>query len=352
MTARSETYRTVVGMFTDRSHAEQAIRDLKAAGFTESQIGVAMQNDEEQQRLIDDTGSQAAEGAAKGAVSGGIVGGLIGLLGSLLIPGVGPIVVGGVLASALTGAGVGAATGGLIGALIGLGVPEEDAQHFESGLQSGGILVTVDAGARVAEAVSILRQHDADLGPTGRSRYESLARTDIDSSAAATSGSAAGMASAADLDRERIELREEELDVRKRQVEAGEVRVRKEVVTEQRNIEVPVSREEVVIERRPVAGREAADGIDETEELRIPLRAEEVDVDKHTVVREELEVGKRRVDETRTVSDAVRREEARVDTEGDATIRQSTGSRGSWQGTERRRRRSKSYTGPERRATV
>ena len=34
---------------------------------------------------------------------------------------------------------------------------------------------------------------------------------------------------------------------------AGEVRVRKEVVTEQKNVEVPVSREEVVIERRPVA---------------------------------------------------------------------------------------------------
>ena len=353
MTARSETYRTVVGLFTERTHAEQAIRDLKAAGFTESQIGVAMQNDEEQQRLIDDTGSQAAEGAAKGAVSGGIVGGLIGLLGSLLIPGVGPIVVGGVLASALTGAGVGAATGGLIGALIGLGVPEEDAQHFDRGLQSGGILVTVDAGARTAEAVSIMQRHDADLGPTGRSRYESMAGTDIDSSAVATSSTATGTSTGRDLDRERIELREEELDVRKRQVEAGEVRVRKEVVTEQRSIEVPVSREEVVIERRPVAGRKAADGeIDETEELRIPLSAEEVDVDKHTVVREELEVGKRRVDETRTVSDAVRREEARVDTEGDATIRQTTGARGAWQGTERRRRRSKSYTGPERRVAV
>src|SRR5688500_14135783 len=83
MTARNEVTRTVVGMFTERKHAEQAIRDLKAAGFTEEQIGVAMQNRDDQQELIEDTGSQAAEGAAKGAVSGGVVGGLIGLLGSL-----------------------------------------------------------------------------------------------------------------------------------------------------------------------------------------------------------------------------------------------------------------------------
>jgi uncharacterized protein (TIGR02271 family) len=343
-----------VGLFTERTHAEQAIRDLKAAGFSDEQIGVAMQNREEQQQLIDDTGSQAAEGAAKGAVSGGIVGGLIGLLGSLLIPGVGPIVVGGVLASALTGAGIGAATGGLIGALMGLGVPEEDAQHFDRGLRSGGILVTVAAGSRVSDAVSILQGHGADLGPTGVSRFqEDYRTTDIDSSALATSGTATQDRLVSDTERERIELREEELDVQKRQVQAGEVRVRKEVVTEQRNIEVPVSREEVVIERRPVAGREVSGAdIDESEEIRIPLMEEQVDVDKHTVVREELEVGKRRIDETQKVSDTVRHEEARIDTQGDAAIRQSTGPRGTWQGTERRRRRSKAYTGPERRVTA
>jgi len=176
MTARSETSRTVVGLFTDRARAEQAIRDLKSAGFSEEQIGVAMQNREEQQELIDDSGSQAAEGAAKGAMSGGLVGGLIGLLGSILIPGVGPIVVGGVLASALTGAGIGAATGGLIGALVGLGVPEEDAQHFDRGLRSGGILLTVSAGSRTAEAISILQGQSADLGPSGVSHYERQGR--------------------------------------------------------------------------------------------------------------------------------------------------------------------------------
>ena len=62
-------------------------------------------------------------------------------------------------------------------------------------------------------------------------------------------------------DRERLELREEQLDVDTRQVKAGEVRVRKEVHTETKNIEVPVQREEVVIERTPVRGRAATEGV-------------------------------------------------------------------------------------------
>jgi hypothetical protein len=168
------TGRTVVGMFTNRPDAEAAIRELKAAGFGEDRIGVALQDRDEQRDLMDATGSEAAEGAAKGAVSGGVVGGLIGLLGSLLIPGVGPIVVGGVLASTLTGAGLGAATGGIIGALVGLGVPETDARHFDEGLRSGRTLVTVDAGDRTGEALAILDRHGMDFGPSGASRYELL----------------------------------------------------------------------------------------------------------------------------------------------------------------------------------
>jgi hypothetical protein len=175
-TAQETTGRTVVGMFSRRSDAEAAIRDLSAAGFTNDQIGVALKDSAEPRELTQSPGSAAAEGAATGALSGGVVGGLIGLLGSLLIPGVGPIVVGGVLASALTGAGIGAATGGLIGALVGMGVPEADARHFDMGLRSGSTLVTVDAGARTAEALGILEQHGMDFGPSGSRRYGRLGR--------------------------------------------------------------------------------------------------------------------------------------------------------------------------------
>jgi uncharacterized protein (TIGR02271 family) len=312
---------TVVGLFRDATEAERSIRDLKAAGFSDSQIGVLMQDRAEERRFAMDTGTKTGEGAATGAVSGGVLGGIVGLLagvGALAIPGIGPIIAGGALASTLAGAGIGAAAGGLIGALIGMGIPEEDARYYESGLREGGILVTVDAGANAAQARRILLDAGAEFGPAAVTAF------DVE-------------------DRKRLQLREEELLATKERVKAGEVRVRKDVVAEEKTIEVPVTREEAVVERHPVSGRPAAGDIKEGEEIRVPLSEEEVRVEKRPVVKEEITVGKRRVQETETVRDTVRREEARIDETGGARARAP------WKGKERRSRRDLSYTGPERR---
>ena len=48
---------------------------------------------------------------------------------------------------------------------------EEDARHFDAGLRAGGVLVTVEAGARTGEALAILQRHEVDLGPRGLERY-------------------------------------------------------------------------------------------------------------------------------------------------------------------------------------
>jgi hypothetical protein len=162
----------VVGLFHNQADAEKAIRRLKDAGFSENQIGVALKDRGRQQELIEGTGTQAAEGAATGAIGGGVLGGVIGLLagvGALAIPGVGPIIAGGTLASTLAGAGIGAAAGGLLGALVGMGVPEEDAAHFDRGFRAGGTLVTVDAGSRVEEARTCFVESGADLGSVSQS---------------------------------------------------------------------------------------------------------------------------------------------------------------------------------------
>jgi uncharacterized protein (TIGR02271 family) len=119
----------------------------------------------------------------------------------------------------------------------------------------------------------------------------------------------------------RIEVREEELQAHKQLVEAGEVRVRKEVVTEHRTLEVPVQREEVVIERQAPTGEPAASDIRPGEEIRIPVRKEQVSVEKRPVVKEEVTVGKRVVQGTEQVGGEVRREEVRVEREGDVDVR-------------------------------
>ena len=147
-----------------------------------------------------------------------------------------------------------------------------------------------------------------------------------------------------------VELREEELRVEKERVQAGEVRLRKEVITEERTVEVPVTREEVVIERRPAAsGREAGGTINEGEEIRIPLMEEEVRVEKTPVVREEVSLRKQQVQDTEHVSETLRREEARIEQTGDTNVRTSGGSSEAWRGSERRYRHDVSYDGPERR---
>jgi hypothetical protein len=166
---------TVGALFQTRSDAESAINALKAAGFRGDQVGIALRDRNAQDKLIEDTGSKAADGAASGAVGGGLLGGVIGFLigvGALAIPGIGPVVSAGVLttvfgtvgATTLAGAGIGAATGGVVGALVGMGIPENEATYFESGFKKGHTLVTVNAGNRISEAVSILQQYGGDLG--------------------------------------------------------------------------------------------------------------------------------------------------------------------------------------------
>ena len=103
-----------------------------------------------------------SSGAATGAEVGGAVGGGAGILtalGVLAIPGLGPLVAAGVLATTLTTTAAGAVAGGLIGSLTDYGISETDAQLYAEGIRRGGTLVTVRAADdRVAKAEAILKQ--------------------------------------------------------------------------------------------------------------------------------------------------------------------------------------------------
>jgi uncharacterized protein (TIGR02271 family) len=118
-------------------------------------------------------------------------------------------------------------------------------------------------------------------------------------------------------DEERITLSEEELAIGKREREAGAVEVEKHVETEHVRESVPVMREEVTVERRPVTDAHATDATFEDDEIRIPLTEEEVVVDKRTVAKEELVVKKHQVEDQKTVEADLRKERAEVHREGD-----------------------------------
>ena len=106
---------------------------------------------------------------------------------------------------------------------------------------------------------------------------------------------------------------EEELAIGKRQVSAGEVEVRKSVETEHVRESVPVTREEVIVERRPVNEVRAAGAQIAEDAIRIPITEEELVVEKRPVVKEEIVVRKQAVQDTRTVEADLRKERVDVD---------------------------------------
>jgi len=312
---------TVVGVFQDRSDADRAVDELRKAGFRNEQIGVVAKRDESYGDVVPaEEGSEAGVGALAGMVAGAGIGGLVGLgIIAGVIPVLGPVIAGGTLAAILANAAGGAAIAGVAGALIGAGVPEHETEYYQGQFESGRTLVTVQCEGRTDEAMSILRRHhsyDLETSATRGTAAKPMTATSTSATTTSTSATAPRTARAG----ETMELREEELHARKTPVEAGEVRVRKEVTTEHRTLDVPVQREEVVIERHPASGRASSSDIRSGEEIRIPVMEEEVSVEKQAVVKEEVTVGKRTVNETEHVSGDVRKENVRVERKGDVDV--------------------------------
>jgi hypothetical protein len=157
--------RTVVGLYDQFADAQNAVSELVSAGFAREDISIVAADTEGKfKTYVGAADEDATEGAATGAGLGAAVGGLGGLLvglGALAIPGIGPVLAAGPIASALIGAGVGAVTGGLIGALVDAGVPEEEANLYAEGVRRGGTLVKVTTPEdRANEATRIMDRFD------------------------------------------------------------------------------------------------------------------------------------------------------------------------------------------------
>jgi uncharacterized protein (TIGR02271 family) len=246
----------IAGLFKDEGKAEKAIEELKAAGFSESEIGVATPHEEGKTGSFWDKVSSrfGKEEHTEHATD-------------------------------------------LEESLRDSGIPDQQARYFNSELGRGGALLTIYANPdRSNKALAILQRNGADVG-SAAAEWKGGNQTSVGG--------------------QRIQLLGEILRVHKERISRGEVRLRKEVVTEKQNIEVPTTREELVVERIPGDGREASGtqvGSGE-KEIRVPLSEERVHVEKKPVVNEELHVGKRKVQDTKRVSDTVRHEELR--TEGD-----------------------------------
>ena len=260
----------VVAFFSRREDAYRALSDLKEAGFNSDQIGLAVGHEEETSgnttstREYDSSFWQKVKDFFSGEDHHEHTD-----FGDVASP---------------------------------MGWTDDRYEYYQRGISSGGAVVTV-TGDPILEARTILQRDGADLRESGF-ESDSSARSMRASGVSGTQGE------------RRIQLRGEMLRTYKERVERGEVRLRKDVVTENRSVQVPVTREELVIERTPGSGQ-ATGEIGRDEEIRVPLSEERVRVEKQPVVNEEVRVGKRQVQSNKEVSDQVRHEELRVEKKGD-----------------------------------
>ena len=156
---------TISRLYDNYSDAQRAVTSLESAGVPHSDLSIVANNSDNWYSTdkkvdrdrdgVDDRAEGAATGAGLGAGLGGAAGLLAGL-GLLAIPGLGPVVAAGWLASTALGAVAGGATGGVVGALTQAGVSDEEAPLYAEGVRRGGTLVS----ARVPD--------------TDRARYEAI----------------------------------------------------------------------------------------------------------------------------------------------------------------------------------
>lgn len=112
----------------------------------------------------------------------------------------------------------------------------------------------------------------------------------------------------------KMQLWEERMEISKNKIQTGEVSIHKEVVTEEKNITVPVKREELVIENNNDKGEE------NTETIRIPIKEERIDIHKQPVDLEDVSVNKHQYEEIKHINETLKKEVPHISVNGDVKI--------------------------------
>lgn len=204
--------RTVSRLFDSYREAEAAVHELEKLGFHHDDLSI-VSNDQDRVRSHNTGGSaggtsshpahdynndgkpddsvndhgDVTRGVSTGAALGGVAGLLAGI-GALAIPGLGPIVAAGWLASTAAGAGIGAlgggATGGIVGALKNSGHTEEEAHAYSEGVRRGGTLVSARVSdERAGEVERLFERLGASNAQTLGTHYRETGWTRFDENA-------------------------------------------------------------------------------------------------------------------------------------------------------------------------
>jgi uncharacterized protein (TIGR02271 family) len=168
---------TISRLYKDHETGERVVSELERAGIPHSDISIVSNNEsgwfkgDGSKRIdrdadgVDDRAEGAATGAGIGAALGGVAGILAGL-GLIAIPGIGPVVAAGWLASTAAVAAAGGTAGGLIGALTQSGVGEREAETYAEGIRRGGTLVSVRVSETDRTRVEAIMNRYGPMGTT------------------------------------------------------------------------------------------------------------------------------------------------------------------------------------------
>jgi uncharacterized protein (TIGR02271 family) len=115
------------------------------------------------------------------------------------------------------------------------------------------------------------------------------------------------------VDSGKFQLREERLDICKKIVQTAEVNIHKESFTEEKTFTVPVTREELVIEKRLLPEGK-------TEIIRIPIKEERFEIVRHPVALEDVTYHIEEFQENKYIQEILKKERLKVQTEGSATV--------------------------------
>jgi len=163
---------SAVGYFRDHADAESAVNDLQRSGFDMKTLSVVGKDYHTEEKVLGyyNTGDRVATWGKLGLFWGSIWGVLFGSA-FFMIPGLGPVMVGGPLVSWLLGVlETAAVTGGMTalgGALASIGIPKDSVVRYETALKASRFLVVVHGSAGEAEkARSILMRNRAEAADT------------------------------------------------------------------------------------------------------------------------------------------------------------------------------------------
>jgi uncharacterized protein (TIGR02271 family) len=335
----------VVGLFDDRIEARNAVQELLDGGFKREDISVMSKELDGKQavvELVEEDGREQVEDMAKGAGVGATIGGVAGLLlgfAALAIPGIGPVIAAGPIAALIAGAGIGATAGGLISGLTRLGIPENEAHTYAEGIRRGGTLISVNVSDdRAAQVVTTMKQHGAievdkraaqwrEEGWTGFDDKTTHAAFDAYQSGAMRMNAVSDLETTAEHERIpaqsfsankgeiAVPIVEEKLEVGKREVERGGVRVQTRVTETPVEENVELRDERVHVERRPVDYTFHGTESEAFQESIVEIKEayEELIVNKKARVVEEVIVGKDVEQHTETVRETLRRTDVDIE---------------------------------------